>query len=263
MVVTIIMPVSRLDYLKRIFAQLEMLSCDAQFTNLLVYVDGDMELFDKTRNYVVQSKFAQKLCVYRRKGLADPSSVRRRRKRIAEIHNELKTMIGECDYIFSVEDDTLFPPNALQKLMQAYVYNPHAGFITGVQIGRWGYTTPGIWRVDNPYDVKWVQSLLPPIPQKPIDPRIDTIQEIDASGLYCLLTKREHYMSCTFEPFEDQLGPDFSFGIHLRKEGYKNYVDWSVNTAHLTKRGEIKVYNITLQQLTMTKTNDTWRVEAA
>jgi len=244
MVVTIAMPVSRPDYLKRIFAQLDMMPCDRDTTNILVYVDGDQRLFEIARNFVINSKFHEKLCVYRKKGLPSVNYIRGRRKRIAEIHNEMKQILNFCDYVFLLEDDTLMPLNALEKLTQNALMYPHAGFITGVQIGRWGITVPGIWKVDNPYDVKTISSCLP---------KNGEIEEIDAAGLYCALTKLDNYKKMVFEPFDEILGPDVSFGLALRREGYKNYVDWSLNTSHLTKKGEIKMYNTQLQRIQFTK----------
>lgn len=254
MITTIVMPVSRRDFLKRIFAQFDMMTIKNEETNLLVYVDGDQELFQLARNFVMNSRFKEKLCVYRRKGLPSVNHIHSRRKRIAEIHKEIRTMIGQCDYIFLVEDDTLLPLNALEKLLKAYSQNPYAGFITGVQIGRWGFTVPGIWRVDNPYAVNKVSSLLPNTD--------NTFEEIDAAGFYCCLTKRDNYIKTEFDPFSTILGPDVSYGIELRKQGYKNYVDWSINTSHLTKRGEIKVQNTVLQQISFSLVDsDKWEQE--
>ena len=68
--ITIVVPISRVDYLARFFVRLEMLDCDSEKTNLLCYVDGPLELYQKVRNYIVNSKFKNKLCVYRRKGIA-------------------------------------------------------------------------------------------------------------------------------------------------------------------------------------------------
>lgn len=242
MVTTIIMPISRPDFLRRIFAQLDMMMCDRANTNLLVYVDGDQQLFQTARNFVWNSNFKEKLCVYRKKGLPNVNHIRQRRERIAEIHNELRGIVGFCDYIFLLEDDTLIPLDTLPRLIKSYSYYPYAGFITGVQIGRWGYTVPGIWQVDNPYDVKRINSLLPN--------KEDTFQEIDASGIYCCLTKCEHYKKMMFAPFDSILGPDVTYGISLRKEGFKNYVDWTINTSHLTKHGEIRVNSTPLQKIT-------------
>lgn len=245
MVTTITIPISRPDFLRRIFAQLDMMPCNTEQTNLLVYVDGDQQLFQTARNFVWHSKFKEKLCVYRRKGLPNVNHIHSRRKRIAEIHNELKAIIGICDYVLLLEDDTLFPLNTIEKLLKAYSDHPYAGLITGVQIGRWGFTVPGVWQVDNPYDVKRINSMLPNA-EKPFE-------EIDAAGLYCCITKAEFYKKATFVPFDSILGPDVSYGIYLRQQGYKNFVDWSLNTSHLTKRGEVKISNVQLQKITFTK----------
>ena len=251
---TIVMPVSRPDFLHRVFAQLDMMSCKKEETNLLVYVDGDQILYQKAHNFVTNSKFNEKLCVYRRKGLPNVNHIPFRRKRIAAIHNEIKQIINFCDYVFLMEDDTLLPLNALEKLLKAYTIHPHAGFITGVQIGRWGMNVPGIWKVDNPYQVNKVESLLP---DKDV-----MLKEIDAAGLYCCITKMDNYKKHNFEPFDTILGPDVGFGIALRKEGYKNYVDLSINTTHLTKRDPITPTNVTLQKITFTRIEDSkWEQE--
>lgn len=258
MKVTIVLPVSREDYLKRILAQLELMHCDAENTNLMVYVDGTIDLYAKARDMVVNAKFKEKLTVYRRaKHNPDPSNWRKRRKRIAEIHNELKGMIGACDYLFLIEDDTLIPLNALERLLKAYTLHPYAGFISGVQLGRWGFTVPGIWKVDNVYTTKEVTSQMPP--KTDIPGQTLPTEEIDASGFYCMLTKREHYMSVDHQTFEDALGPDVYYGLQLRQQGYKNYVDWQIQTAHLTKRGEINLRNTKIQQIKLVRTENGWQ----
>lgn len=258
MKVTIIMPVSREEYLKRVFATLESLRCDMTQTNLLVMVDGDVDLFVKTRNMVEASKFAQRLCVFRKMGRPDVSAFRRRRKRIAAIHNEMKAYLGPCDFVFLLEDDTVIPPSALEKLLHQYTLYPHAGFISGVQINRWGFNVPGIWKTNNPYAPEIITSQLP-LPNEEMQKH--PTQEIDAAGLYCMLTKRDFYLQITFQPFEDIAGPDMYYGFELRKLGYKNYVDWSLNTGHATKKGLIEMYNTQLEQIKITKTADGWRTE--
>lgn len=245
MVTTIVIPVSRPDFLQRIFAQLDMMPCDVNNTNLLVYVDGDQQLWQTARNFVWESKFKEKLCVFRRQGLPTVNHIKQRRLRIAAIHNELKGIVGICDYLFLLEDDTLIPLDALQRLLKAYDSMPHAGFISGVQIGRWGFTVPGIWRVDNPYNVQKIESLLPNSD--------NSFEEIDAAGLFCCITRADFYKKCDFTPFDSILGPDISYGLYLRREGYKNFVDWTLNTSHLTKQGEIKVNSTPLQKIIFTK----------
>ena len=48
----------------------------------------------------------------------------------------------------------------------------------------------------------------------------------------------EHYLRHECRPFDgDALGPDFNWGIELRRQGYKNYVDYSVAVEHCKPDG--------------------------
>ena len=231
--VTIILTVSRDTYLKRIFAQLDFLECNEEETNLFCYVDGNQDLYEKARNLTVNSKFKDRLCVYRSKGLGSTSHFYRRRKRIAQIHNEIRSLIADCKYVLSIEDDTLFPIDGLQKLLKIHRDNPFAGFVSGLQLGRWGFASIGAWKFDDIYEPTLIESI----------ENGKGIEQVDASGLYFCLTRKENYINNDFQPFEDILGPDVSFGINLRKQGLNNYVDHSIKCAHLTKKGDIKFDN--------------------
>lgn len=238
---TIVMPVSRPDFLKRIFAQLDLMPIDSPNTNILTYIDGDLELFELARNLTVASKFAEKLCIFRRKGLPNVGSVKRRRQRIADIHNEMKQFITSdgSDFIFSLEDDTLITTNTFERLHKLYSLYPHAGFISGIEIGRWGYSMIGAWRTDDIYDPKKLWTT----------PLEEGVQEVDAAGLYGCLIPKNLYLSHDFKPFNDMLGPDVDFGMQLRKAGYKNYVDNDLKYKHLTKRGELSFLKETIIQV--------------
>ena len=61
-----------------------------------------------------------------------------RRRRIAAIHNEIHKLIKPCEYVFLIEDDGALPPDALSRLLADYKAHPYAGFIEGVELGRWG-----------------------------------------------------------------------------------------------------------------------------
>lgn len=228
--VTIIMLVSRPDYLLRIFAQLEMLSCDSVLTSLLVYVDGDLELYQKARNLCEGSKFGQRLCLFRKRGQPSVGSVHRRRQRIADIHNEIKTELAPTDYVFLIEDDTLVPINALKKLMSVAELRSDVGIVSGIELGRWGYEHIGAWRVDDVYETRVIKSV----------PLGEGVQPVDATGLYCCVMRAKLYLEHTFAPME-AIGPDVELGLWLRQQGYKNYVDFDVRCHHLTKRGAIEV----------------------
>jgi len=231
--ITIVLPISRPDFLNQIFTYLELLDCDKERTNLLCYVDGPLELFQKARNYTVNSKFKERLCVYRRKGITSVSSVHRRRQRIADIHNEIKTLINKTDYIFLTEDDTLVPMDTLKKMYHLALIKKYIGFISGVEVGRWGFKHIGAWVVDNIYNINQITSIK----------QGKEIEKVDAAGLFCCLTTKENYMKNVFKPFDSILGPDVDFGINLRKQGLINYIDHSIQCQHLTKKESITVAN--------------------
>ena len=77
-------PVSREQFLLKVFASLELLDCDRERTTLLVFVDGDQALYDTTANLVDQSKFAERICVQGNiPGQRREFSINTRRRRIA------------------------------------------------------------------------------------------------------------------------------------------------------------------------------------
>lgn len=248
MVITIIIPCSRPDYLRRIFAQLELMPCDREQVNLLVYVDGNQPLFEIARNLTVNSKFNQKLCVYRHKGVPNVGSVKRHRQRIADIHNEIKALIQSCDYVFLLEDDTLPPINTFEVLLKNYSEYPYAGFISAVEIGRWGFEMIGAWNADDVYTPTEITTV----------PKGSGFATIDAAGLYCCFVKRDTYMKHFFEPFQDILGPDVQFGLALRQQGLKNYINYDLQCKHLTKRGEISFATAQIVQVQVKKVDHVW-----
>jgi hypothetical protein len=254
-VVTIFLPVSRDHFLARIFAALELLDCDREQTNLFVLVDGKSPLFVKARNYTTASKFKERLCIQRvPDGKFKGYDINSRRVRIATLHNEAKEHIQPCDYLLLVEDDTVIPPNTLTRLLSSYIAYPYAGFIEGAELGRWGIPYVGAWSADDVYEPSKIETLLPG----------DGIEQIDAGGLYCALVKWDHYAGHQFEPFGNKdLGPDVNFGLSMRREGYKNYIDWSIKCQHLVvsagKTESISLSNTTPQRVIMMKEGSNWR----
>lgn len=259
---TIVLLVSRPDYLDLVFASLELMNCNATKTNLLTIVDGDNRLFVDARNRTELSKFENRLCIpYDSKDKMKNNDLNHRRKRIADIHNFAKQYIRKSDYIFCVEDDTTFGIDTLTRLMDNYRIVPFAGMIQGTQIGRHGIPHYGAWRVDEIYNPTEIKSMMPPDTNKKWDTSwVQKITECDAGGLFCMLTKAEAYMAHTFKPFDTgDLGPDFDYGLELRKQGYKNYTDWSITCHHHTKRGVISPSTTTTQTVLFKKVEQRWR----
>jgi hypothetical protein len=232
--------------LLKVFASLELLECDRERTSLLAFVDGEADLFLTARNLVEQSKFAERLCVQGEiPGPRREFSINTRRRRIAAIHNEIRKLIKPCEYVFLVEDDGVLPLDALSRLLADYQAHPYAGFVMGVELGRWGIQHVGAWRADDVYDMKRLESAMPARPELLNDAgraigRVadQVIEEIDAGGLYASLTRYRHYVDHDFQPCEGcAFGPDVEWGIALRQQGYRNYLDWSVAVEHCRPDG--------------------------
>ena len=224
--ITIVLPISRYKNLETVLTSIELLDTGNNIVSIIAIVDGDESLYVKARNLILKMKFEQKLCVkYRSEEKSSNFNVLIRRKRISDIHNEVKKSISKCDYIFLLEDDGIIKSNALEMLFKEYLIDPYIGFVSGLEIGRWGYPHIGAWTVDSIYDTKFFYSI-----DKP-----QNVTNVDASGFYCLLTRYETYMSHVFKPYgNNQLGPDVDFGIELRKQGYINKVHDKVLLDHLT-----------------------------
>lgn len=255
MTTTIILPISRKHYLKEVFTNLEFLECDRGSTTLITYTDGPHHLYDLARNFTLNSKFEKRIALFRGKGEGSIGSVRRRRQRIADIHNEIRQIItsdeklNRSGYYFLIEDDGLLPTDALGKLYSHYMNHSYAGMITGIELGRWGYLHIGAWEFDDIYTPKII-----------ISPELKTgLKKIDGAGLYCTLTKAEYYLRHTFKPFEDVLGPDTEYGLSLRQKGFLNFIDYSIHVSHLTQGAKIEVSKSSIVRVKLEK-NDNERL---
>jgi len=198
------------------------------------------------------SKFNERLCIqFKSKHKLRYYDLLGRRLRISDIHNESKQYIKDCDYIFGLEDDTIFQTNVLTKLLKDYAYYPHAGFIEGVQVARHGIPHVGAWKIDDIYYPTIVESLPPGV----------GIDEIDSGGFYCYLTKKENYMNHEYKPFGSPmnvLGPDVNYGLELRRLGLLNYIDWEIPTTHKTKNKEITLANSDIRIAVFKKKDLKW-----
>lgn len=216
---------SRIKYLDRVLESLTSQTLKPQ--NLIVVFDGSDNEFLEVRNKVVGLKFESVLCVPSpNTGIAH--TIAERRVRITNIHNQLREIIGDCDWVFSMEDDSILPPDALRRLVKFVKLHEDVGIVTGVELGRWGVPYVGAWRVDDINNVGKVISL---------ENRTATpcIEGLDACGLYCGLIRAEYYKKHDFFT-NNGLGPDVNLGLFLRRQGLKNYIDWGIHVTHLTFR---------------------------
>lgn len=229
MKITTILPASRMKYLERVLDSL-----DAQthkFDKLIVIYEGND--YDAAFNYLVDRKPDYELSIARSNNDRVSATISDRRRNISNIHNQFKDMITDEDWIFSIEDDGILPPESIARLLAIAKANPDAGMITGVELGRWGVPYVGAWRVDNVYDPKTATSLESRV-KDPI------VEEIDACGLYCALIRPDMYKNHTFF-CENGLGPDVNLGLFLRQQGLRNFIDWSLPLTHLGNHGGFEV----------------------
>ena len=223
--VTIVLTVSRSEFLTDVLSGLELLDCDNSYTNLLCIVDGDSKLYLQVRNMIQDTKFNTRLTVqYPNNRPVKKFDYIARRKRITDIHNFAKKQVGICDYVLLTEDDTVVPRNALKSLYTAINLSPGTVFAEGVEMGRWGIPYVGVWKFDDIYEPKVLQSAVY---------TTSGIEYVDGGGFYCSLIKADVYKNHEFETYES-LGPDVSMGLRLRQQGYQCVVDWSIVCKHLT-----------------------------
>jgi len=227
--ITIVLTVSRSDYLEKVITAIELLECNENETKILCIVDGNEDLYLKTRNLVNDMKYIERLTI--RAKLDDNRSridIPTRRNRITAIHNQVREHINQVGgYILSIEDDTTFNSNALQKLLYLAGRTRAFGMAEGVEVGRWSVPYIGAWRADDIYDTNQlisVENINPvAIGQPP--------SNIDAGGLYFALINADLYKQHEFT-CDNGLGPDVNFGLENRKLGYENFIVWQVPCVH-------------------------------
>lgn len=223
MKITTILPVSRIKYLDRVLESL--LKQTYKIENLIVVFDGPEGEFLQVRNKIKELDIENTLCVPSVDG-RQAHTIAERRWHIVRIHNQIRDLIGECDWVFSIEDDGILPRNALERLVEAI--DNDVGMVTGVELGRWGIPYVGAWKVDDIENPAVVTSMESKVGQ-------DLVETIDGCGLYCALIRADEYKKHMFDT-RNGLGPDVNLGLFLRKQGYHNYIDWMIPVTHLTTR---------------------------
>lgn len=151
-----------------------------------------------------------------------------RRQRIAEVKEISKDLIGDSQYVFGLEDDTLCPPNALTRLVKFMDAVPEAGMIEGVEVNRWGFKVLGAWKVDDVHNPTKIGT----IPFK-----AGGYDEIDGGGMYCYLTPTKLYKMAEYHNEQSPFGVDVNYGLDLRKQGLKCFIDWAVKCEHYYLKG--------------------------
>ena len=231
MEVVIVLAISRHDFLERVVAAIEsQTAINPETVSIVAIVDGNDELYLKARNLINQTRYAESLVVLfsESEAFSPRYNILARRRRIAKIHNQAKELVPKgAKWVFSVEDDTVIPKNALIEMLSFASPKKSLGQITGVELGRWGVPYVGAWAINDVYSPTKVTSI-PNVTGYP-----NAIENIDACGLYCSLIRAELYKNHVFTE-SNGLGPDINLGIELRQKGYENFIHWGIRCAHLT-----------------------------
>lgn len=217
-----VLPISRVTYLDRVLESL--VNQTHKPDSLVVVFDGHEGQYLEVRNRVVQLPFDNILCVPSN-NLAPAYTIPDRRRHIMNIHNQVRELIEDFDWVFSVEDDGVLPTDALEKLLKRARYYKNVGMVTGVELGRWGTPYVGAWVVNDVNDTTKISSL-------ENKSSVGGVQKIDGCGLYCALIRADLYKEHEFR-IDNGLGPDVNLGLFLRQRGFNNYIDWSIHVVHL------------------------------
>lgn len=227
-------------------------------TELLIITDGDKKLEQAVDRRVDSLNFKNiKVINF---GDTPGEDINSRRWRISAIHNKIKHYVpDECDYVFLLEDDTVYPKDTLTKMLDTFELSDlfdNVAFVEAVQLGRHGAAYIGAWVCDDTENPTEIKSVMP-------FKSFKSVGKIDAGGLYCCLVDAFEYKQHTFEPYDKEgkngLSCDVNFGVSLRQKGYTCYIDWGIQTDHIGEHGSVNLGNTMPEQLQFKKENDKWR----
>lgn len=119
------------------------------------------------------------------------------------------------EYVFLLAENVRVPSGGITKLYKTYLEKPQAGFITG----EWNLFPTVRWVKDIYGAPKYIYSNEP----SPYGLRMD----IDVAEVYGIMTKTNLYKELFCLDNLDGYG-SHSFGIRLRRQGYKNYINTGV-----------------------------------
>lgn len=170
-----------------------------------------------------------------------------RRKRIAENHTKLQAIVKayKPDLVWQVEGDSVLEPDTLERLVRRYqeLNSKDFGYISGIQVSRHGLYCLGAWR--NFTDTSF----------ESLDYTLKGIQEVEATGFYCLLMERDKWLSGTASWNGEPWGPDVNFCLSLP---YKKYVDMDITIGHQIKSGVIRPEHMSTCNVRFNLKNGKW-----
>jgi hypothetical protein len=171
-----------------------------------------------------------------------------RRKRIAENHQKLvdKVKTSNADLIWQLEGDIDIEEYTLELLLQDYeiLDDKNIGYVSGIQVGRHGLYCLGAWHVADDR-----QSFFSTNYQN------QGLVRVDATGFYCLLARKDAWLSGKSSWNGEPWGPDVNWGLSIHKH---KYVDMDIHVGHITKRGTIRPSDMSTCNARFYKDDNRW-----
>jgi len=159
------------------------------------------------------------------------SGINNRRIRIAENQQILKEKVisgDKYDLIWQLEGDCELPEDCLERLLDSYhkLKGNDFGYISGVQVGRHGLYCIGAWIIEDENNFHSIEHTK------------KGIQEVDATGFYCLLAPTDVWLTGVAKWKNQPYGPDVVWGLSIDK---KKFVDMDLHIGHHHNNGIIPV----------------------
>jgi len=161
---------------------------------------------------------------------------------ILEMHRDIAKMIT-TKYFFLIEDDTLPPGWAVYRLFKILKKSSKTGLVSGVETTR----TPRLADSVRLGVYKLLRNGNQIIERLSLDPRLRGVQEVDATGFYCLAARTEAWKK-GFEIFENEIEgqltaePNWAIDTLLtndvKRAGYKIYADFETPCYHMQQVGD-------------------------
>lgn len=229
------MPWSRKEYAYDVLHCIDVMTIPRSDFEVVFYIDtDDKDLHQILHSWSIMQQMAWNGITLVKSGNPPPptAAVLDRRSRIVKMKEDSKQYITATGYVFGLEDDTEFPPNAYIRLKDIFDKNPSTGFAQGVQMGRWGLSVIGAWEIDDLDNPTLMRTM-----EMPTDPQL---VEISGGGFFCYLTTAELYKDHKYYWHDECFGPDATYGLELGKKGYRSFMDTSILCKHLTPQGKLE-----------------------
>lgn len=230
--ITIFMPITRAWRIPEIAKMLWNIDTGGRDCKLLICIDNSeitkQRVEDNLNKWELPFSYA---IIHTNKHPVGEVNMATRRNRIKDMLEFSKPYIPDTDFVFMVEDDTEIKPDAMISLLTDYenlaAVGVKVGLIEGAQVGRHGYRMIGGWRMDDLNDPQVMETI-------PFT-RSTLLEKIDGGGLYCMLTPTKLFKAHKWQWHAECFSVDVMYGIELRKQGYQNFIDWSVEAGHVQK----------------------------